>query len=189
MKKAFFIVLFFIVHIGISQTLDQQFNDLKENSETFKQYKVIDQQALNKFWTVTNDSIGQLREQLSTVRAESESKEMTIADLKQSLETKEQQIAELDNQTSTIEVFGANINKGTFIFITFFTIGALIIVLAVVLYQFKDNRRLARIKVKDYENLNNQFEEYKKDALEKQMKLRRELQTERNKLEEARGKK
>lgn len=189
MKKIIFALLLFPVSAGYAQTLDEQFNELKENSESFKQFKVIDQQELNKFWTVTQDSINNLKERLNTIKATSEAKEATINDLKQNLKNKEERIAELETQTSTIEVFGANINKSTFIFITFFTIGALIIVLLFVLYQFKDNRRLARAKVKDYESLNEQFEEYKKDALEKQMKLRRELQTERNKLEESRNKK
>jgi len=188
MKKAIFTLFAIIAVVSVKgQTLDEQFQELKENSETFKQYKVIDQTKLTEFWSVTLDSVSNLRQHIQQVESENQSKDTEITTLNTTLKTKDERIDELETQTSTIEVFGADLEKSTFIFISFFTAGSLIIVLAFLLYKFKDNNRIARAKVKEYEKLNEDFEEYKRTALEKQMKLRRDLQTERNKLEEARN--
>ncbi|MTI21177.1 hypothetical protein E1176_09115 [Fulvivirga sp. RKSG066] len=185
-------VLYTLIAIAIattsySQTLDEQFESLKEDSETFKSYKVIDQSKLNAFWNMTMDSVRNLKAEKATIANDSKSKDNTITDINSTLETKNAQIEELETQISTIEVFGLDVSKSSFIFFSFFTIGALIIVLAGILYKYKDNNRIARVKVKEYEKLHHDFEEYKRTALDKQMKLRRDLQTERNKLEEARN--
>lgn len=186
------ILLFFLLLIGFqtgfSQSLNKQYDSLTNNSESFKQYKVIERQALNAFWQTTQDSIAQLKANLKTEQELTASQEDTINQLNQTINTKDEEIAELETQTSTIEVFGLDVSKSTYIFISFFSVGVLIIVLIVFLYRFKENNRIARAKVIEYDKLHNEFEEYKRKALEKQMKLRRELQTERNKLEEARKK-
>jgi len=169
-----------------AQTLDEQFNTLKEDAGNYKQFKVVDEAALNNFWKTTMDSVRSLKNEKATLISEGTQKESTISQLETTIETKDNQIEELETQTSSISVFGAVMEKTTFIFISFFTIGALVVVLLLLLYQYKDNNRVAKEKVKAYDKLNNDFEEYKRNALEKQMKLRRDLQTERNKLEEAR---
>lgn len=169
-----------------AQTLDDQYKTLKEEAGNYKQFKVIDEAALNNFWKTTMDSVKTLKNEKAALFSENSQKQSTIRQLESTIETKDNQIEELDAQTSSISVFGAVMEKTTFIFFSFFTIGALIVVLLLLLYQYKDNNRVAKEKVKAFDKLNNDFEEYKRNALEKQMKLRRDLQTERNKLEEAR---
>jgi len=183
------ITLFLVTAISASyaQNLDYQFDSLKNNSETFKQYKVIDISKLNKFWSITTDSVKNLKQNIATLQKETQAKSDEISTLNSSIDEKDKRIEDLESQTSTIEVFGIDINKSTYIFISFFTVGALVIVLLFLVYQFKDNNKTARQKVKEYDKLHDEFEEYKRQALEKQMKLRRDLQTERNKLEEARN--
>lgn len=169
-----------------AQTLDEQFNTLKEEAGNYKQFKVVDEAALNNFWKTTMDSVKSLKNEKAALIGENSQKESNIRQLESTIDTKDNQIEALQGQTSSISVFGAVMEKSSFIFISFFTIGALLVVLLLLLYQYKDNNRVAKEKVKAYDKLNNDFEEYKRNALEKQMKLRRDLQTERNKLEEAR---
>ena len=58
----------------------------------------------------------------------------------------------------------------------------------VLLYgRFKTSTVVSRKKIHEFNKLNAEYEEHKKEALEKQMKLRRELQTQINKLEEIRS--
>ncbi len=169
-----------------AQTLNDQFNTLKEDAGNYKQFKVIDEAALNNFWKTTMDSVRSLKNEKANLIGENSQKESNIRQLETTIDAKDDQIEALETQTSSISVFGAVMEKSTFIFISFFTIGALVVVLLLLLYQYKDNNKVAKEKVKAYDKLNNDFEEYKRNALEKQMKLRRDLQTERNKLEEAR---
>jgi len=169
-----------------SNTLNNQFEKIKSEAETFKQYKLIEKTQLNAFWKTTMDSVKQLKQEKASLLDESESKDQRIETLESTLSEKNDQIDDLETQTSTIEVFGAEFQKSTFIFISFFTAGSLIVVLGFVSFKYQDNNRVAQAKVNDYNKLNDEFEEYKRNALEKQMKLRRDLQTERNKIEEAR---
>jgi len=167
--------------------LNSQYEELKEDAESFKQFKLLDQTQLDAFWKTTMDSLNQLKQKNASLIDENRAKEESISSLNAEISEKQDQIEKLENQTSTIEVFGADLQKSTFIFISFFTIGSLILVLGFVLYKYQDNNKVAQTKVNDYNKLNDEFEEYKRSSLEKQMKLRRDLQTERNKLEEARN--
>ena len=132
------------------------------------------------------DSVNVLKNEVELLKKEIETKDSSINDLEASIADKDGQIEELEGQTSSIEVFGIEMLKSTFIFFSFFISGILILALIFLMYKFKDNNNIAKAKVKDYNKLNDEFENYKRNALEKQMKLRRDLQTAQNKLEETR---
>ncbi|MDX1627105.1 MAG: hypothetical protein R3345_00315 [Fulvivirga sp.] len=167
------------------QELNDQFNELKENSEDYRQYKVIEKTKLNEFWTIVNDSIDKLEGTIQSLQEENAQKSTKIKSLNDQIDENRNEIDDLMTQTTTISVFGLPVDKSTYIFISFFIAGVLVLVIFFLVYQFKDARRTAKVKVRDYENLHREFEDYKRNALEKQMKLRRELQTAQNKLEEA----
>ncbi len=188
MKILTLLLFLFGASIGIyAQTLDDQFNELRDNAETYKVYKVIKQSDLNAFWGVVRDSANAVRTELSETYRTIEKQQSEITARDNTIAGKDEEIAELGYDATHISVLGIGMFKEAYLAISF-TILALLAAALVFLYgRFKTSIATARKKVQEFTKLNAEYENYKKDALEKQMKLRRELQTQINKLEEIRS--
>ena len=188
MKKYIVILLFALVNAGVSaQTLNEQFTTLRDDAETFKVYKVIKQSELNDFWASVQDTIKNKDSRISAYKSQVENLESTQSTLKTTIEEKDAIVKEKEYAGSHISFMGIDFEKDSYIMLNVVIIALLIISIAVLVYKFKDNNKTARKKSSDYDRLDTEFENYKRNALEKQMKLRRDLQTARNRLEEIRS--
>lgn len=186
--KKISIIIFFIASIsGYAQTLDDQFKELRDNSESFKVYKVIKQTELNQFWKVVSDSVQSLKQEISSNENQIKLQASEIEKQNGIINSKDDEIAGLQHATTHISVLGMDLFKEAYIGITFSIIGILTIALILLYVRFRSNQMIAKQKVADWKKLNVELEELKKESLEKQMKLRRELQTHINKLNEMRS--
>jgi large-conductance mechanosensitive channel len=187
MKLSILIPILLLFNIGLSASpnpIDDQFKALNESSETFKEYKVIKISAINNFWKSVMDSIYAKEAMIASLKTENTSNKVKIDQLKANIGVKEASIEELQYATTHISLFGINFGKVFYQIINFIIIGVLLVFSFILIINLNERRSIAKTKIDDFAKLEIQFEEYKKDALNKQMKLRRELQTERNKLEQ-----
>ena len=187
MKSKLFTILFLLVGQLNAQQLNQQFSDLMDNTETFKDYKVIKIEELNKFWEIVRDTTTLNKAKIDELRTLNESLLSNAENDQQTIESKHQEIEILKSQISNINVFGISVEKTFFKIVVFSTIGALILILAFSFVKLKERMSIANTRIQDYDLLEREYEAFKKEALEKQMKLRRELQTERNRQDEKRS--
>ncbi|MEM7108850.1 MAG: hypothetical protein AAF519_11540 [Bacteroidota bacterium] len=187
MKKVFLQFFLLIPSISFAQTLNEQFSQLKDDAETFKIYKVIKQSELNTFWSVVSDSVVQLKNQVQDANTKIELHSAKISNQGQVIQEKDVEIASLQHDTTHISVLGIDLFKEAYIAISFSIIGMLIIGLIFLFSRFKNSQIVAKQKVGEWKRLSEEYEELKKDSLEKQMKLRRELQTHINRLNEIRS--
>lgn len=188
MKKYILFLIFCIIGLGANaQTLDEQYKALKESTETFKNYKVIKETELDAFWKTVLDSVSNKQQKLSEANRLIDVQEKELAKLNDTIKEKDQQLEEKEYAGTHITVMGIDWLKDSYILINVIIISILLVAMAVLIYKFKDNNKIARKKSSDFDRLETEFEEYKRNALEKQMKLRRDLQTARNKLEEIRS--
>ncbi|MEL7001694.1 MAG: hypothetical protein AAFN93_03055 [Bacteroidota bacterium] len=170
-----------------SQTLQEQYNTLKENSENYKVYKVIKRTELEQFWSIVQDSIQTSEGELIEANQQITAHQTSIAQLNSNIEKQQAEIGGLQFDTNHIQVLGIDFSKDSYIIINFTVIVGLVIALGLLYYRFKHDHKVAKSKVAAYQKLDAEFEDYKKNSLEKQMKLRRELQTERNRIDEIRS--
>lgn len=185
-----FIILSVFILSGFSvnaQSLKEQFESLKENSENYKVYKVIKRTELDNFWTVIQDSIQTAETKIRESRQQVSSQKEDISRLNSNISVHQQEIEGLQYETSHIEVLGIDFSKEGYVVMNFTIIIALVIGLSLLYYKFQHDNKVAKTKVSAFQKLEIEFEEYKKNSLEKQMKLRRELQTERNRIDEIRS--
>jgi hypothetical protein len=98
-------------------------------------------------------------------------------------------VEEITFDSNHISVLGIPFGKGTFIFLSAALIAGLVIALFAMLGRMKVLNSGMKEKALIAHTLTQEFEEYKRKALEKQTKLSRELQNERNKIAEQRGQK
>lgn len=169
------------------KTLNEQFKEMRESSETYRVYKMIKQNELNNFWNAVMDSIKNDKARYAESQLIIAGQEQKLGELNNTINSKDEEITGLQHDTEHIKVLGIDFSKGSYISITFFIILGLIAAIGILFQRFSNSNKVASQKTSDYEKLDKEFENYKKDSLEKQMKLRRDLQTERNKLEEIRN--
>ncbi|MEJ2005033.1 MAG: hypothetical protein P8X57_08750 [Cyclobacteriaceae bacterium] len=170
-----------------AQTLDDQFQELKNNSYSYKEYKNIKLNELNSFWDVVQDSLKTKDNAYATAQGTIEAQNNKIEELNTTIDTQEAALEEGEFDAQHINVLGMDVGKESYKMVNTIVIIALLLILGVLFYQFKSSQKIAVAKKKDYDKLSEEFEEYKRNALEKQMKLRRELQTERNRIDEIRS--
>ncbi len=166
------------------QSLSEQFQEMKDKSETYNEYKVIKAYKLNTFWKNVSDSLSTVRSELSNAHQEITSLKSEITSLKSELAETRELLASSENKNDSIAFLGADINKTVYNLILWGIILGLAALAGSLYYAFKSSHRVTRRAKKDYEKMHADFENYRKLSQEKQIKLKRELQTEINKVEE-----
>ena len=167
-------------------TLKDRFAIMKAKSQTYQNYKVIKEGVLDGVWKIIQDSIqakqamiGASKQQINQLRAE-------VNQTKQEMKQKEAAVQGVVFDSSHINVLGIDFSKGFFLSLTGILLAALIGFLVFVLTRMKVIDKSIREKNLTITMVSNEYEEYKKKAMEKQTKLSRELQDERNRLQELR---
>jgi len=166
------------------QTLKGTFDGMMEKYSTYEQYKVIPITRMNQFWVEVNDSlitkdrsISQLNVEIVALNAMIDSLKSDLATVKNNLETSEA-------TNSEISFVGIPFDK-TVYHILVWTIIIILASLAVVAYfmYIRSNGLTSRFK-KDLEQMRHEYDEHRDKSREVQVRLKRELQTAVNTIEE-----
>lgn len=170
-----------------AKTLNERYAIMKEKSETFNEYKVIKEYILDGMWKVAKDSIKKIRTELVEAREEAAQLQLSLTAAEDAVKKKEASMAEVEHAATHITVLGMDFTKTFFIGLVGFILLGMILVVGLVTGRLKMIYQSLKEKM-DAENLiSKEYENYKRKALEKQMKLSRELQNERNKMAEMRS--
>ncbi len=170
------------------QDLSSQYDYLKSNSETFNEYKVIKEVRLDEFWKTVADSVAGIKQSLATSNQTIDEQSEKLNNLQSTIDEKEAEMALADHAMTHISFLGIDFSKSTYIIINVIIISTLILLIAVGYFQYTHNKNNALEKIKSLADVEEKFEEFKKIAFEKQIRLNRELQTERNIVEEMHSK-
>ena len=181
------LTLLFICQFTIAQNLQNQFTDLRDNSETFKEYKVIKLYELNKFWKGVTDTLNVNSTTITELQNKVARHDAEIKNLNDIIAKNKSEMIDLEFGVAHITILGLPMSKTAYQIVNFTIIITLLVLIAFLVFKYNERRSTAKEKINAYNNLEEKFAEYQKTALEKQMKLRRELQTERNKLEQIRS--
>ena len=169
-----------------SLKLNEQYLQMKVKSQTYGEYKVIKETTLDAFWKTTTDSVKKGKSLLSEVREANALLQAQLQSAQLEMKQKDQSIEELTHAGTHINVLGLDLHKAVFVSFALLTIVGLLIVLGLISGRLKLIYHAMKDKMETFNMLSEEFEAYKRKALEKQMKLSRELQDERNRLLELR---
>lgn len=180
-------------------TLQQQFNSLKYRSSTHKEfnqdYKVVKLRSLDAFWQNVADT---LRARQLKVKQARKDIEQELVQAKKSLQEQESQIQTLQQENTrkelavqqnahnvaNISFLGLDMNKTTFVILSWGIIAILLFGIGILFYLYKNSKYVSDEKVKSYNDIEQEFKEHKQTARDKELKIKRELQTEINRVEE-----
>ncbi len=168
-------------------SLEERYRLMKDNAQTFKDYKVIKQEVLNGVLAITLDSIALLEKNLaesaSTIAAFEEKVKAANALRDNTLAA----MTEMEYDATHMTVFGISFNKSFFASLVGIIIVSLLALLGIITGRLKMVYTTLKEKLESLDITTKEFEEYKRRALDKQMKISRELQDERNRLAELRS--
>jgi hypothetical protein len=195
MRGLFFLIAILTLSItGFSQrkalealdgdhTLRERYGLMKGNSQTYGEYKVIKESLLDGVWRIMQDTVK--AKELALKEAGGQITELK-AQLNQTMATlkdKEASMEEILFDSTHINVLGVNASKGAFLTMVAIVSGGLIALVVMVIGRMKLQSRTLNEKKLAIDALSHEFDDYKHRAMDRQIKLSRELQDERNKLE------
>ena len=162
-------------------TLDDRFNLVKTKAQTFQDYKVIKEFVLEGFWKITKDSVRKAKADLQAARGRITQLENDVLIAKNNLQQKEASVAGITYDSTHIAVLGIPFSKSAFIILVTVVVIGLVAVLLALLGALRFSRSSLKERVLTVDLLTKEFDEYKKKALDKETKILRQLQDERNK--------
>ncbi len=162
-------------------TIIEQFDKIYRISTSYQEYKVIKKTRYQGLKTKVQDSINTLKNTLK-------SKNTIISSQKDSLVTSKNTITSLSKDLNTtqaekdsISLLGIAMSKSGYSILVWGIIGVLLATLLFFIYKFKASNILTVEAKNNLEELEEEFTIHKKKSLEKEQKLRRQLQDEINK--------
>ena len=165
-------------------TLRERFVIMKAKSQTYGDYKVVKETVLDGVWKITMDSINSGKAVLRDTRNRVSALENELQNIQATLKQKEASMVEITYDGTHINVLGISFEKGTFVGMVAIIVLALLALLGIIFARLNSQNASLREKSELIETTNHEFEDYKRKALDRQTKISRELQNERNKLME-----
>lgn len=168
-------------------SLNGQYQDLLRRSWTQQGYKVINPTRLSTLWRNVQDSLRSERRKLPSIQSQLIKQEKTITDLKKEISTHQENLEKSEASVNSVQFLGMSVEKSTYNTIMWGAVIILAAAFAVSLFTAGKSVREAKYRRQLYDELAAEHQTYKTKANEKEKKLARELQTERNKVEELMG--
>jgi hypothetical protein len=166
------------------QTLRERYLVLKTKSQNYQDYKVIKENLLDSWWRIVVDSLQSKQAAIRNAQANAAKLQAQLNENIETLKSKESSMQDIIYASTHIKVLGIDFDKGFFAGLVGFIIMGLALTIAVIVYSLKLIRKNLKEKADLANSISTEYEEYKRKAMDKQTKLSRELQNERNRLHE-----
>ena len=157
-------------------------------SKSINGYKLINPTRLNSIWQSVTDTIRKERVELTKDRAKIIDQQKTIANLQAEVSGKESSLNDSNAKLNEINFIGISFTKTTYQLMVWSFIVILALALVVVIGRSTKNILEAKHRIQLYDEISSEYQAYKTKANEHQRKLARELQDERNNMEEMKNK-
>jgi hypothetical protein len=164
------------------KTLQERYYLMKVKSETYQDFKVIKESIMDGVWKIAGDSLNTVEKQLGEANTKIKSLQNDVKVARANLKSKEDSMASVVFASTHINILGLGFTKGFFITAVVLSIAALVAFILLLLARMKAMQVFVKESKLIVASTASEFEDYKRKSFEKQTKLTRELQTERNKL-------
>jgi len=168
----------------IERNLEEQYEYLMKKSTTYQDYKVVKVVGLNQLWKNINDSIGLAHSNYYAAKREIKGLNEELAAVKDSLNTTSASLEESNYNRDRISFIGIPLLKGAYNTIVWGIIFVLAIIVVVLFMRFMKSNAVTKSTRNEYGKLEEEFENYKKNARENEINLKRDLQTAHNTIED-----
>lgn len=184
------VIALFIILAAFSQsterdntvnTINEQFEYLYSKSSNYKEYKVVKKAWLLTLQANLNDSLRISKQELKSAINNKNITQKKIDSIKNELYTLQKAFKKLDSEKQQLSFLGISMFKENFKALTYFIVLILLLLVAFLFYKFKECNTITKSSVENLNDLEEEFANYKKRAIEREQLVRRQLQDELNK--------
>jgi len=167
-----------------AQTLQDQFKTYYEEASNWEDYKVIKANEVNRFWKVVSDSLKKKDATIKDADARIIALEQKIDVLNAQFAETQAQLENSEKHNSSIYFLGIPFSKSAYhVMVWLIILGTLIVAgFAYVLYMRSNS--LTKSTQRNYDGLKDEFDEFRDESKQKQLLMKRDIQTMLNTLEE-----
>jgi len=189
MKSLYLLILLLLIStVAVSQettkdtlTIEEQFDRIYRISSSYQEYKVIRKTIYQSLKTNALDSIKIIDKELQLKNIHNNVLNDSLQEVKKVLEILETDMKLLITEKNSISFLGIQLNKSTYTIIVWSIILLLIIALLYFIYQYKNSYSVTSEAKSNLSEAEEELAIHKKKSLEREQKLRRQLQDEINK--------
>jgi len=169
-------------------SLNGQYQFLLSRSRSINGYKLVNPYRLTAVWKSVTDTLAKERAEFVKLKAKVVAQEKTIGGLQTEVKGNETEANNTNAKIDEINFLGLSFTKSTYNTIVWSIVGVLAIALFVVIARSAKNITEAKHRTQLYEEVSAEYQAFKAKSVEKERKLARELQDERNKLDDLNSK-
>ena len=166
-------------------TIDDQFEYVIRKSYTYKgngkTYKNVERSWLYTLKAHTLDSLKAVHKDLSDTKAIVDTQAKEISDLKANLTATQSTLDKTNEEKNNMSLLGMQMSKANYNILHWAIIAGLLALLILFIVKYRNSNSITRQAKKALAETEEEFDEHRKIALEREQKVRRQLQDEINK--------
>lgn len=169
--------------------ISNQFDYISRKSGNYRadgvRYEVVRETNLYKLRKNVLDSLAATSKKTAELKATIAEHETTIGTLNKKLEETTTNLTAVSEEKDSMSFLGAQVSKATYNIILWAIIAGLFLLLGIFIYRFRNSNILTQEAKNNLSELELEYEEHRRRALEREQKISRQLQDERNKQKKA----
>ncbi|HLT32264.1 MAG TPA: hypothetical protein VKZ98_00610 [Aquaticitalea sp.] len=162
-------------------TIANQFEYVIQKSYSYQEYKNVKKAWLYQLKAHTLDTLKALQNDLTHTQKTVDSLVQEIGTIKTNLANTQSNLKNTIEEKDNMSLFGMPMSKSNYSAIMWVIIGVLFALLLLFIYKFRNSNAVTRQSNKALEDTELEFEEHRRNALEREQLVRRQLQDELNK--------
>lgn len=162
-------------------TLSEQMTDAFDKSNSYQEYKVVKKTQLTTLRRNILDSVSTLQKRIALMESELARERIAVDSLGQNLKTTQQNLIKAKEKEDGIAIFGILTSKATYNSIMWGIIVILLLISGFLFYRFLNSHKITNAAQLSMAEMEIELEDYRRNSLEREQKLRRKLQDEVNK--------
>ena len=164
--------------------LGEQMKEVMEKGQTYNQFKVIQASRLQELFGDINSRLQEQEAKLIEASEAVDKAQRQLSESEAAARQLEKQLAQSQTLNDSISFLGITWSKSTYNVLVWGIIGLLVLAGVILYGMFTRSHKVTKNIQSDLQRINTEFETYKTRSHEKQVKLKRELQTAMNTLHE-----
>ncbi|MGF1556478.1 tRNA (guanine-N1)-methyltransferase [Paucihalobacter sp.] len=162
-------------------TVENQFEYVIQRSNNYQDYKVVKKDWLIQLKAHVLDSLEAVNKDILKNASTIKNQEEEILNLKENLENTKNQLDSTVQEKDSMRLFGLQLSKTGYNVVMWSLIAGLLVLLIVFIFKFKSSNSITKNTNKKLLEIEDEFEEHRRTAVEREQKVRRQLQDELNK--------
>lgn len=162
-------------------TIDNQFEYVIQRSNNYEDYKVVKKTWLYALKAHTIDTLKVIQQNLSDTKLVVKNQAEEIKILKDNLANTNATLSTVKEEKNNMSLFGMQMSKAGYSALMWSFIAILLALLLLFIYKFRNSNIITKQAKKSLEDTEREFNEHRSIALEREQKVRRQLQDEINK--------